>query len=322
MRPVARRLQSLNNRVFKRITREEIREGLVRLGLEAGATVYAHVSMRRLGYVADGPAEVVGAIMDVVGPSGTLMMAACPAEAPSRVDPGALFDVLETPSRSGLLSEALRVYPASTRSLHPIASVAAVGAKAEDLVAGHARSVTPFGPESPYAKLIQSKPRFLLIGAHLGPLLYHIQDRVGFPNLYTAEPVTFEVRDAEQRYLKLPTLALRAEVPSVVILPGSRPESRDYLLIPDYAVMFPTHREREVLEAGYLRFNRSRFLGRRERLQARGILSLGRIGQAEAALFDGARLTEQIAKDLAWDLGRFKEEYDAEQLSGLSLPIF
>ena len=56
MRQVARRLQSLNNRVFRRITRDEVREGLSRLGLAPGDTVCANVSMRSLGYVREGPA--------------------------------------------------------------------------------------------------------------------------------------------------------------------------------------------------------------------------------------------------------------------------
>ena len=129
------------------------------------------------------------------------------------------------------------------------------------------------------------------------------------------------MRDAGGHYKKLSTPVLRP-IPAAVILPGSRPENRDYLLVPDYALMFPSERERKVMDAGYLRFNRSRFLGRRERLRSRGILKTGRVGGAEAALLDGERMVEQIAKDLAWDLARYKEEYDPDTLSRLALPVF
>ncbi|HKY33990.1 MAG TPA: AAC(3) family N-acetyltransferase [Candidatus Polarisedimenticolia bacterium] len=318
---VSRRIQSLNNRVFKRIGREEIREALVRLGLSAGDRVYAHVSMRRIGYVTGGPAEVAGAILDVIGTEGTLMMAAWPSAEPARHDPAEVFDVAASPSRSGLVSEAVRTMPSALRSLHPLASVACVGQMARDLVEGHEACETPFGEKSPYGRLASSSAKLLLVGAHLGGLLYHVLDRVGFPNLYDRPARPFEVRDAGGHYRRINSPTLRA-IPPVVILPGSRPENRDYLLVPDYALMFPSERERRVMEAGYLRFNRSRFLGRRERLQSRGILTPGRVGGSEAALLDGARMIEQVCADLAWDIARFKEEYDADHLSRLSLPVF
>ncbi|HZI95259.1 MAG TPA: AAC(3) family N-acetyltransferase [Patescibacteria group bacterium] len=321
MRPVTRRLQSLNSRVFKRVAREEIRDGLARLGLSAGDTVYANVSMRRLGYVPGGAGDVVAAIMDVISPEGTLVMAAWPMADPTRIAAGELFDIGETPSRAGLLSEALRTYPEARRSLHPISSVVAVGSRAAELTAGHDLSARPFGQASPYGKLAKLSPRLLLIGAHIGGLLYHVQDQVGYPNLYTDELTSFEIRDAKGMYRTMNTHVLCSGVPPVVILPGSRPENRDFMLMPDYALMFPAEREQAIMEAGYLRFNRSRFLGRRERLQARGILKQGRVGSADAALLDGARMLEQIAKDLAWDLARYKEEYDPEQLALLSLPV-
>lgn len=318
---VARRLQSLNNRVFRRIARDEIQAGVARLGVVAGDTIFAHVSLRRLGYILGGPNEMVEAILDILGPSGTLVMSAWPAPDPGLADHSRVFDVAETPSACGLLSEALRKHPKAHRSLHPIASVVAVGAQAESLTAGHEETRTPFGPDSPYGKLARLTPRLLLVGAHIGGVAYHVQDRVGFPNLYRHDAVEFEVRDQRGRYRKLATAALRSEVPPVVILPGGRPEGRDYLLMPDYAFMFPSERERRVLEAGYLRHNRSRFLGRRDRLHARGMLTMGRIGGAEVALLDGARLIEQVAKDLAWDIARYKEEYDPEALSCFSLPV-
>jgi hypothetical protein len=320
MRHVARRLQSLNNRVFNRIASDEIRQGLASLGLAPGDTVCANVSMRSLGYVREGPGGVIAAILDIVGEAGTLVMAAWPWSDPSRIDRSAVFDLAATPSRMGLLSETLRSRPGAHRSLHPVASVVALGARAQALTSGHENSATPFGADSPYGKVAAAAPKLLIVGTGLGGILYHVMDRVGFPNLYTREPVEFEVRDAAGASGRLRTFLPLPGIPPVVILPGRRPENRDYLLIQDYALMFPSDREQRLLEAGYLRFNRSRFLGRRQRLVGRGILKLGPVGSAEAALLDGARLLDQVEKDLAWDVARFKEEYDPEHLSLLSLP--
>jgi len=319
--PVARRIQALNNRVFKRITRDRVREDLAALGLAAGDTVYARVSMRSVGYAAEGPGEIVAAVLDIIGPTGTLVMPAWPSSDMTRADPPDPFDLLATPSGCGLLSETLRTFPAARRSLHPVASVAAVGQRAEELVAHHEEAATPFGAGTPFGRLIGSPMKILLAGTHLGGILRAVQDRVGFPNLYAPEPRPFRVIDASGRTRTIMSL-VPGPTPPVVILPGNRPENRDYMLMNDYALMFPPEREREVLDAGYLRFNRSRFLGRRDRLRNRGILTLGRLGSAQAGLLDGTRMLEQIEKDLAWDVMRFKEEYDAEQLAGFGLPVF
>jgi aminoglycoside N3'-acetyltransferase len=317
---VSRRIQSLNKKVFRRLTRQDLRDGLAALGVSPGDLLYANVSLRQLGHLTGGPIELAEALLELIGPAGTLVIPAWMSP-DARPDSSEMFDVAGTPSRSGLLSETVRRLPGAVRSVHPVASVVAVGARAAEVTEGHDRCATPFGSESPYARLASLNAKILLIGAHLGGMLRHIQDRVDFPNLYDRLPREFEVRDASGHYRRHSTPVLR-DLPPVVILPGSRPENRDYLLVPDYALMFPSERERRVMEAGYLRFNRSRFLGRRERLQTRGILRPGRIGGAEAALLDGPRMVEQIEKDLAWDLLRFKEEYDAEILSRLSLPVF
>jgi aminoglycoside N3'-acetyltransferase len=317
---VSRSLESLNNRVFRRIGRQEIRESVAALGIGPGDVVYAHVSIRRLGFVTGGAPEVAEALRELLGPAGTLVM--CAWTSPdARPDASGLFDVTESPARTGLLAETVRRMPDAVRSLHPVASVVAVGARAHEITEGHDRCATPFGAGTPYARLAALKPKLLLIGAHLGGLLHHLQERVDFPNMFDPSPRSFDVRDAKGHHRRISTPVLSA-VPPVVILPGSRPENRDYLLVPDYAFMFPTDRERQVMEAGYLRFNRSRFLGRRERLQTRGILKPGRVGATEAAVLDGPRMLEQIRKDLAWDITRFKEEYDPELLSRLSLPVF
>lgn len=319
MRPVSRQLQLLNNRVFRRVSREDLSAAFAQLGLARGTTVFARISMRRLGYVTGGAAEVVGAILDVIGPEGTLATSAWPAPADA-AGAAPLFDVKQTPSECGLFAEAVRAAEGACRSLSPVASLAAVGAEAREITAGHERAATPFGADGPYGRLMERSPRLLLVGVHLGGLLRHVQDRVGYPNLYETDPRPFEVVDDEGTRRSILSRALRQDLPPVVIMPGNRPENRDFLLLPDYALMFPAEREEAVMEAGYLRYNRSRFLGRRERMAGRGILKEGRVGAAPAALLDGGRMIDQVARDLAWDLERLKEEYDPESLRMLGLP--
>ena len=51
-------------------------EDLRAVGLREGATVLVHSSLSSLGWVAGGPVAVIQALLDVVGPDGTIVMPA------------------------------------------------------------------------------------------------------------------------------------------------------------------------------------------------------------------------------------------------------
>src|SRR5687767_10614169 len=80
------------------------------LGLGAGDTVLVHSAMSRIGNVQGGAGAVVNAFLDVLGPQGTLAVPTFPFTgsmlAHVRSDPD--FDVDETPSKMGAISECVR----------------------------------------------------------------------------------------------------------------------------------------------------------------------------------------------------------------------
>src|SRR5688572_14349273 len=210
---VSRQLESFNNRVFRRIGRQEVREAVAGLGIGPGDVVYAHVSIKRLGYVMGGAPEVAEALREVLGATGTLVL--CAWSAPdARPDGTELFDVMATPARTGLLAETVRLMPGAVRSLHPVASVVAIGARAAEITEGHERCPTPFGSGTPYARLAAMRPKLLLVGAHVGGLLYHLQERVDFPNLFDPSVREFEVRDAGGHHRKVRSPVLSAIPPA------------------------------------------------------------------------------------------------------------
>src|SRR4051794_16843268 len=65
-------------------TVETLAVQLAACGLKAGQTVIAHTSLSSLGYVVGGPVAVIQALLQVLGPSGTLMM---PAQSWKNLDP-------------------------------------------------------------------------------------------------------------------------------------------------------------------------------------------------------------------------------------------
>lgn len=96
------------------VTREEIRVGLEDVGLRSGDTVLIHSSMRTLGRVAGGAQAVLGALLDLLGSTGNLVL---PTFNYSRPLPSPWYDPLLTPARTGMIPEVGRQLPGAVRSL-------------------------------------------------------------------------------------------------------------------------------------------------------------------------------------------------------------
>lgn len=166
---------------------ETLARDLRRLGLTAGDTVLVHSSLRAVGPVPGGAATVVRALLDVLGPAGTL---AVYTQSPDNSDPSrwpwtrgysapegtwdALraaippYDPERTPSRHvGVLPEVVRTWPGALRSAHPQTSFAAVGANAGKVVGDHAPDCV-LGERSPLARLEELDAKVLLMGVGYG----------------------------------------------------------------------------------------------------------------------------------------------------------
>ena len=151
---------------------------LRRLGVEPGATVCVHSSLSAIGWVAGGPMAVIHALLDTLGPEGTLVM---PAHSGDFSDPERWrnppvpaswietirrerppFDPRTTQTRGmGAIAELFRTWPEVVRSDHPLASFAAHGPHADQVIAGH---VEELGERSPIARLYELDADILLLG--------------------------------------------------------------------------------------------------------------------------------------------------------------
>jgi len=142
------------------MTRDDIARGLRELGLTAGDSLIVHSSMRHLGPVEGGAGTVIDAILEVIGPTGNLVL---PTFNYVRPVPSPYYDPMETPGRTGILPEVGRKRPDALRSLHPTHSVAVIGPDAGRLTAGHLAQRT-FGVGSPVDLLAQGGGKVLLLG--------------------------------------------------------------------------------------------------------------------------------------------------------------
>jgi aminoglycoside 3-N-acetyltransferase len=165
------------------VTQADIVHGLHRLGLESGAHVLVHSSLSSFGHIDGGADAVIDALLETVGPQGTVLVPTLTGSERLNAHNPPVFDPDATPCWTGRIPETLRKRPEAVRSLHPTHSVAAIGAQAHTLTAGHEYSITPCGPDSPYGRLSDAGGYVLLLGVtHSSNTTFHLAEEiVGVP---------------------------------------------------------------------------------------------------------------------------------------------
>ena len=141
------------------ITQQDIESGLRSLGLKKGDAVLLHSSLTSLGRVEGGADSVVDAFLAVLGESGTL--------------------VVPTFGALGAIPEAVKARPGVTRSVHPLASVAALGAQAAALCRDHWKAELAHGPDTPYMRLTAMGGYVCLLGVdHDRSTMLHVPEEL------------------------------------------------------------------------------------------------------------------------------------------------
>jgi aminoglycoside 3-N-acetyltransferase len=166
-------------------TRASLARDLGALGLAPGTTVLVHASLSSLGWVAGREVAVVQALLDVLGPSGTLVV---PTQTGDNSDPARwgrppvpepwwpviraetpAYDPAVTPSRGmGALAERVRTWPGALRSDHPQHSFAALGARAAEVTAPAGTLDLSLGEASPLGALDRLGASVLFLGTGWG----------------------------------------------------------------------------------------------------------------------------------------------------------
>lgn len=146
----------------RQVTKNLIIEDLKRIGIEDGDHVAVALSFKSVGHVEGGPEIFIDALLEVVGPNGTIMMNTHTHGFPlSRVASDYIFDHKLTPAWTGLVPETMRKRKNSLRSLNPICSVTAIGKFAEHLTKGHDENSSLY---LPYSRLAEVGGKYLCIG--------------------------------------------------------------------------------------------------------------------------------------------------------------
>lgn len=196
------------DRARKQFEREAVRldkaalvHGLRGTGLDRGDALFIHSSLKGLGYIDGGAMTVIDAFQELVGPEGTLVFPTFTIDgsmAATLADPDRVFDVVESSSTVGAITNAFRRMPGVHRSVHPTHSVAAWGRHAEWLTRDHHLATSNFGTDTPFGRFLEIKGKILGLGIGFGPVtFYHVVEDLHpglFPGVYLAGHFTARVK--------------------------------------------------------------------------------------------------------------------------------
>lgn len=145
-----------------------------------------HAGVRAVGPVTGGVNVIVQALLDAIGPAGTLVAYVDyePFHAEDDEVEVPVFDkrIAHAARDHGVLHETLRTWPGAVRSDHPDAGVTAIGALAERITADHPFQYG-YGNGSPFHKVLQAHGRVLVLGAPLDTitLLHYAEHAAQIP---------------------------------------------------------------------------------------------------------------------------------------------
>jgi aminoglycoside 3-N-acetyltransferase len=211
------------------LTARSLAEKLHACGLRAGHTVLAHMAMSRLGWIVGGAEAVILGFLDVLGPTGTLMM---PTHTTSNTDPAEwqhppipqswwqlvrdhtpAYNPATTPTRQmGAVPELLRAWPGAIRSDHPVTSFAAIGPNAPYLTADHVLEEDT-GNRSPVGRLYELDGYVLLLGVtHWNNTSLHLAEaRAHYPGKRNIRSGTAMMAAGRRQWVEYETLETYAD---------------------------------------------------------------------------------------------------------------
>ncbi len=164
------------------VCKADLVQAIQSVGLPRGTLVMTHTSLSCFGYVEGGADTMIAAVLEAIGPGGTLVM---PSFSFSWV--GHLpYDPDHTPSRIGLVTNVFRQRAGVERSRHPTHALAALGPAAGRITSEPCADVPVFDRDGPFGRLYDMDAWVLMLCPIGANTIMHMAEHwcgVPFPDL-------------------------------------------------------------------------------------------------------------------------------------------
>jgi len=134
------------------------------LNIQSNDTVFIHSALGRLnlGFSAT---KIIPILKEIVGEKGTLLFPTYPQLTSYEfLKNDHIFDIRNSSSYTGFLTECARQDKEAFRSFHPTKSVCAIGYHARELTDSHDQSIYPYDSCSPYYKIVPYNGKIIGLG--------------------------------------------------------------------------------------------------------------------------------------------------------------
>ena len=131
---------------------DDIVDVMIGMGMRQGSVVCIHAAMKEFYNYKGSAKELIGRILEVITPEGTLMMPAFPDQTHVH-EQDYVFDPQNDKTKAGALAEAFRQYPGVIRSINVQHSVCAWGKYAKWLTQDHQSCRNCWDEDSPWYRM-------------------------------------------------------------------------------------------------------------------------------------------------------------------------
>ena len=141
------------------LKKTEIIDAFTSVGVSPGDVLILQSSLKGCGEIEDGPEGLIDSLIELLGPKGTLIMPAYNFKSWTEEH---YFDIIETPSGVGVITELFRRRKDVGRTNHPIHSLSVWGKLKDELESMQYNS--SFGPDSIFKRLLDCNAMYCTIG--------------------------------------------------------------------------------------------------------------------------------------------------------------
>lgn len=195
-------------------TKDTLLKQIKLMGIRPQDTLLIHSSMKAVGEVLGGADTVLDAFSEYLK-AGLLIL---PTHTWRQINAEYnVFDVANEPSCVGILTNLFRERPGVVRSWHPTHSVAALGADAEDFIAGEENMDSPCPREGCWGKLYDREAKILFLGANINrnTIIHGVEEWARIPNRVSSWHQDLMIKTPKGKLISRPMRRHESPIPDV-----------------------------------------------------------------------------------------------------------